>query len=168
MEQTSGRGALPANRIPNSLITMNQESRTIDGVKVDFRYFGPSHTTGDLTVYFPDYGALFTGNIITTEYADPFVHPEKGGGSEGWIRAVAGMIAMKATTYIPGHGPAQTLQDMQKRLASAEEKRQAVIALIKEGESLDQIRQTLHDEKPAVFRERGTWVEVVYHEAAGR
>ena len=168
MAETGGRGALPQDRLPNSLIAMNQESRTIDGVKVQFRYFGPSHTTGDLAVYFPDSGTLFTGNIITTEYADPFVHPEKGGSSEGWLRTVAGMIAMNAKTYVPGHGPAQTLNDMKKRLAGAEAKRQQVIALIKEGKSLDQIREILHDEKPAIFRDRGTWVEVVDHEVAGR
>ena len=63
---------------------------------------------------------------------------------------------------------AQTVEDMKHRLASAEAKKRQVLMMVKDGKSLPEIRETLHDEKPAIFRERGTWVEVVYHEATGR
>ena len=48
-----GRGAPPADRLPNQVVTKNKETMTIDGVKLELYHFAPAHTSGDLIVYLP-------------------------------------------------------------------------------------------------------------------
>ena len=40
-----GRGAPPADRLPNQVVTKNKETMTIDGVKLELYHFGPAHTS---------------------------------------------------------------------------------------------------------------------------
>src|SRR5262245_46259382 len=47
------RGAPPADRLPNQVVTKTKQSMTIDGVKLDLYHFAPAHTSGDLVVYLP-------------------------------------------------------------------------------------------------------------------
>jgi hypothetical protein len=46
------------------------------------------------------------GDIVVTNRADdnPNIHFEKNGSTEGWLANVKGMIALKADTYVTGHG----------------------------------------------------------------
>jgi glyoxylase-like metal-dependent hydrolase (beta-lactamase superfamily II) len=46
------RGAPPADRLPQQVVTKNKEQMTIDGVKLELLHFGPAHTSGDLIVYY--------------------------------------------------------------------------------------------------------------------
>ena len=48
-----GRGAPPADRLPNQVVTKNKETMTIDGVKLELYHWAPAHTSGDLMVYLP-------------------------------------------------------------------------------------------------------------------
>src|SRR5215475_9379094 len=48
-----GRGAPPADRLPNQVTTKKKEAVTIDGVKLELYHFAPAHTSGDLIVYLP-------------------------------------------------------------------------------------------------------------------
>ena len=43
-----GRGAPPADRLPNQVVTKNKETMTIDGVKLELYHWAPAHTSGDL------------------------------------------------------------------------------------------------------------------------
>ena len=82
-----GRGAPPADRLPNQVVTKNKETMTIDGVKLELYHFGPAHTSGDLIVYLPDLKIVSTGDIVVTNRADdnPNVHFEKNGSTAGWL-----------------------------------------------------------------------------------
>jgi hypothetical protein len=55
--------------------------------------------------------------------ADPLIHLEKNGSSEGWITTAKGIVGLKCDQYVPGHGNLQTKDDVQKRLTNAETKR---------------------------------------------
>src|SRR5712675_577688 len=100
-----GRGAPPADRLPNQVVTKTKEALTIDGVKLELYHFAPAHTSGDLVVFLPDQKTCSTGDIVVTNRADdnPNVHFEKNGSTEGWLKTVKGLIGLNAETYVTGH-----------------------------------------------------------------
>lgn len=62
---------------------------------------GPAHTRGDVVVHVADAAVLFTGDLVfhgghPIVWAGPVVH---------WIEACDRMLALGATTVVPGHGP---------------------------------------------------------------
>jgi cyclase len=142
-----GRGAPPADRLPNQVVTKNKETMTIDGVKLELYHFAPAHTSGDLVVYLPAQKIVSTGDIVVTNRADdnPNIHFEKNGSTEGWLANVKGMIALDADTYITGHGDLLTKADLQRKLAATTERRNKIVAMVKEGKTLEEIKAALPD-----------------------
>src|SRR5215831_15925939 len=142
-----GRGAPPADRLPNLVTTKTKEKMTIDGVKLELYHFAPAHTSGDLVVFLPEQKIVSTGDIVVTNRADdnPNVHFEKNGSTEGWLTSVKGMIALNADTYITGHGDLLTKADLQRKLTATTERRNKIAAMVKEGKTLDQIKAALPD-----------------------
>jgi len=142
-----GRGAPPADRLPNQVVTKNKETMTIDGVKLELYHWAPAHTSGDLIVYQPDNKIVSTGDIVVTNRADdnPNIHFEKNGSTEGWLENVKGMIGLNAETYVTGHGDLLTKADLQRKVAAVTERRNKIAAMVKEGKSLDEIKAALPD-----------------------
>ena len=142
-----GRGAPPADRLPNLVTTKTKEKMTIDGVKLELYHFAPAHTSGDLVVFLPEQKIVSTGDIVVTNRADdnPNIHFEKNGSTEGWLTSVKGMIGLNADTYITGHGDLLTKADLQRKLAATTERRNKIAAMVKEGKTLDQIKSALPD-----------------------
>jgi len=167
-----GRGAPPKDHLPNQLVTKNKESDKIDGVKVELYHWAPAHTSGDLVIYLPAEKIVFTGDIIATQMADPLIHLEKHGSSEGWITTTKGILALNADTFVPGHGVVQTKDDIKTRLTKAEEKRAKIKELVAQGKSLDEIRSAVGDPPPAAPTGRGpnfpSFTEVVYKELTSK
>src|SRR3954452_22406853 len=142
-----GRGAPPADKLPNQVTTKTKESITIDGVKLELYHWAPAHTSGDLVVYLPEQKICSTGDLIVTNRADdnPNIHFEKNGSTEGWLTNVKGMIGLNAETYVTGHGDLLTKADLQRKLDATTARRAKVAAMIKEGKSLDEIKAALPD-----------------------
>jgi len=142
-----GRGAPPADRLPNQVVTKNKEAITIDGVKLELYHFAPAHTSGDLIVYLPAQKIVSTGDIVVTNRADdnPNIHFEKNGSTEGWLTNLKGMIALNADTYVTGHGDLLTKADLQRKLAATTERRNKIAAMVKEGKTVEQIKAALPD-----------------------
>jgi cyclase len=142
-----GRGAPPADRLPNQVVTKTKETMTIDGVKLELYHWAPAHTSGDLVVYLPAQKIVATGDIVTTNRADdnPNVHFEKNGSTAGWLASVKGMIGLNAETYVPGHGDLATKADLQRKLAATTARRERIAAMVKEGKTLDEIKAALPD-----------------------
>jgi len=142
-----GRGAPPADRLPNQVVTKNKETMTIDGVKLELYHFGPAHTSGDLIVYLPDLKIVSTGDIVVTNRADdnPNVHFEKNGSTAGWLANVKGMIGLNSDTYITGHGDIVTKADLQRKYDATQARRDKIAAMVKEGKTLDEIKAALPD-----------------------
>jgi len=167
--KAGGRGAPPADRLPNKLITKTKESQKIDGVSFNFYHWGPAHTSGDLIIELPAQKIVFTGDIIATQRADPIIHLEKQGSTEGWVKTTKAIIALNATTYVPGHGDIQTKADIQSRLDATVAKRDKILALIKDGKTLPEIRAAVGDPAPAATPGRGpafgNLSDIVYEES---
>lgn len=147
---TNSRLPAPQDHLP-TLTVDKKKSLTIDGVRVELLHWAPAHTSGDLVIYLPEQKIVFTGDIIAgPNTAYPLIHLEKNGTSEGWIETVKGILGLEADTFVPGHGDLQTKADLQKRLASTEERRAKIKQLVAQGKSLDEIKKTFGEtETPA-------------------
>ena len=165
-----GRGAPPADRLPNQVVTKNKEAMTIDGVKVELYHFAPAHTSGDLIVFLPAQKIASTGDIVVTNRADdnPNVHFEKNGSTEGWLNSVKGLIGLSADTYVTGHGDLVTKADLQRKLAATSERRAKIVAMVKEGRTLEQIKAALPDPPAPGAPARGAGAPGGPGAAAGR
>ncbi len=167
--KAGGRGAPPADRLPNKLIVQEKESMKVAGIPFQFYHWGPAHTSGDLIVYMPAQKIVFTGDIIATQRPDPIIHLEKQGSTEGWVKTTKAIIALNAKTYVPGHGDIQTKADIQSRLDATVAKRDKILALIKDGKTLPEIRAAVGDPAPAATPGRGpafgNLSDIVYEES---
>jgi cyclase len=153
--KAGGRGAPPANRLPNKLIVKDKESFKVDGIPFQFYHWGPAHTSGDLIVYLPVQKIVFTGDIIATQRLDPIIHLEKNGSTEGWIKTTKAIIALNGKMYVPGHGDIQDKGAIQSRLDLVQAKHDKIKALIAEGKSLPEIKAAVGEPAPAATPGRG-------------
>jgi glyoxylase-like metal-dependent hydrolase (beta-lactamase superfamily II) len=164
-----GRGAPPAGHLPTEVVSKKEQSEKIDGVKFEFYHWAPAHTSGDLIIYLPSQKIVFCGDIIAGgKTADPLIHLEKNGSSEGWITTVKGITGLKGEQFVEGHGDVLTKEDVEKRLMDAETKRAKIKEMVGLGRSLDYIRMALGEPEPAATPGRGpgfpTFTAVVYQE----
>ena len=169
MEQalTSGaRGAPPKEYQPNKIITSARDQETINGVKLTLIHVANAHTSGDLAVYLPDEKVAITGDLIGP--GDPLIHRNKAGESEGWIKFVSALVQLDANTYVLGHADPETKAQVEANLKSAQEKRTKIAALVKQGKSLDDIKQAFGETaKPGAPPPRfPTYTETTYEELA--
>ena len=167
MEQalTSGaRGAPPKDYQPNKIVTQNRESDTINGVKLTLIHVANAHTSGDLAVYLPDEKVAITGDLIGP--GDPLIHRNKNGESEGWIKFVSELVKLDANTYVLGHADPETKAQVEANLKNAQEKRTKIAALVKQGKSLDEVKQAFGETpKPGAAPPRfPTYTETTYEE----
>jgi cyclase len=164
-----GRGAPPADHLPSQVISKNKETLKIEGVKFELHHWAPAHTSGDLVIYLPSEKIAFAGDVVAGGLmADPLIHLEKNGSSEGWITTVKGIAALNADQFVEGHGDVLAKADIEKRLANAEAKRAKIKDLVAQGKSLDEIRTAVGDPPPAQGGGRGpgfpSFTAVVYQE----
>jgi cyclase len=159
----SARNPAPQDHLPTKTVD-KKEALTINGVRLNLLYFGPAHTSGDLIIYLPDQKIAFTGDIVVTNQPAPYpiVHLNKHGSSEGWIQNMRGILALKADKLVPGHGDLQTRANLQKLLASAQERRATIKKLVAQGKSLNEVKSALGE--PTTPATPQSFTEVVYAE----
>jgi glyoxylase-like metal-dependent hydrolase (beta-lactamase superfamily II) len=143
VEVDGGKCLPPKNRMPNLLIRQDRVVTSIDGVKFDFRYYGPAHTGGDLVIYLPDEKLAFTGDLITSSV---LTHPEKNGSFDGWFKAAQGLLALPADRYVGGHATdLDTKDSLRKRVAAYQATRDKVDTLVAAGKSLTEVKAAMGD-----------------------
>jgi cyclase len=176
MEVSKARDAVPADYFPTKTIDKD-ESMTIDGVKVRLLHWGPAHTSGDLAVFFPAQKVVFVGDVIVTDFplTGTQIHPDLHGSVGGWIAAVKGMLALKADTYVSGHGDLFTKHDVQIKLILMETKYNKMKAMVAQGKSLDEIKTSLGEptgpptrEAPGALPSPTVTTDVIYAELTNK
>jgi cyclase len=138
-QAAGANGAPPKDDLPNKIVTQMRESETIDGVRMTLIHIAPAHTSGDLAVYLPDDKIVFSGDLIGN--GDPLIHRQKNGNSEGWIQFVSALVQLDADTFVLAHADPMTKAQVAANLKNAQDKRAKIAALVKDGKSLDQIKQ---------------------------
>jgi glyoxylase-like metal-dependent hydrolase (beta-lactamase superfamily II) len=156
-----GTQAAPKEYLPNKTVTQEHESLTIEGVRMTLIHIAPAHTTGDLAVYLPDAKVVASGDLIGD--GDPSIHLFKNGSSEGWIRFVSALVDLDADTYVRGHADVGTRDQVRVILANAISKRAKISDLVKQGKSLDDIKQALGEPQKSAGRFE-TFTETTYAE----
>jgi glyoxylase-like metal-dependent hydrolase (beta-lactamase superfamily II) len=156
----------PNQRVPSRLVKQGRETMTVDGVKLEAIHWVPGHTSGDLLVYLPDQRIVFTGDVTSNARPEPTLHAHKGATADGWIATVGKIVALDADLFVSGHGDADafTRAWLEQRLKSATETRDRVVALVKEGRSLGDIKMALKSAPPPASG-NPTYVEVAYWNA---
>ena len=113
----------------------------LNGEDIRVAHFPSGHTDGDSIVFFPKSNVVHMGDEFVTHF--PFVDVEAGGSLSGMIDAVANVIAQVPADVkvIPGHGQVSSLDDLQAYLTMLKASRDAVAHALKDGETLDQMKQ---------------------------
>jgi glyoxylase-like metal-dependent hydrolase (beta-lactamase superfamily II) len=172
MEASAGsRNPAPQDRLPTKTYD-KKDNLTIDGIKIELRHWAAGHTSGDTVVYLPKEKIVFGGDLLVTNRPDTGIHMEKNGSAAGWIENAKGMIALNADTYLTGHGDAMTKADVQKKLAFIQEKYNKIKAMVAQGKSLDEVKQSLGEPTGAAppnangTPAQATLTEVIYKEVS--
>lgn len=133
-------------------------------------HFGPAHTSGDIVVFIPARKLAFVGDLFFAG-RDPLIHRSKGGTSEGVIRTLQALLDLEAERYVPGHGAVATKPDIERSLKDLQEKKAKVSAMVREGKSLDDVKQAFGI-STAPAKPGGmsfpSLVEVMYLELSGK
>jgi cyclase len=114
----------------------------LNGEDIRALFFPAGHTDGDSIIFFPHSNVVHMGDDFVT-YGFPFIDVESGGSINGMIDAVAQVISQLPpdVKVIPGHGPVSSLDDVRTYLVMLQATRNVVQQALKEGKSLDQMKQ---------------------------
>ena len=156
----------PNQRVPNRLIGRGKETLTVNGIRLELYHWVPGHTSGDLVVFLPDQRIVFTGDVTSDARPEPTLHAHKGANPEGWIATVKNILALNADLFVSGHGDAKAFERswLDQRHKNAIDTNSRVVAMVKEGRSLGDIKMTLKT-APGPASGNPTYVEVAYWNA---
>jgi glyoxylase-like metal-dependent hydrolase (beta-lactamase superfamily II) len=129
----------PSDAIPSEVFNQ-KKTLHLNHTTITLAYYGPSHTDGDISIYFVEADVLHTGDTWWNGRY-PFIDYSTGGNINGMINAAESNVAgiTEKTIVIPGHGKIAgkpELADYHDTLVTI---RDRIAALKKEGKSLDEI-----------------------------
>jgi len=137
-----GRGAASLDYLPTKTYD-KKLSMTIEGEKLEVLHWAPAHTSGDTVLYLPKEKIVFGGDLLISEIPLAFLHMDEGGSASGWIESMKGMAALDSNTYVAGHGDVTDRAEIQRRVIAAQKEFDQVKALVAQGKTLPEIKQTL-------------------------
>ena len=117
-----------------------EKTLEFDGENVELKNFGPGHTDGDVSVYFPKADVLVLGDLFWNGIY-PFIDNGAGGGIDGMIRWVNVSLtrATDKTVIVPGHGPVGNKMQLEEFRDMLVAIRNNVSRLKKQGKSIDEV-----------------------------
>ncbi len=136
VEKPGAKEALP-------IITFDHDVTVhLNGEDIRALYFPAGHTDGDSIIFFPKSNVVHMGDDFVT-YGFPFIDVEAGGSIDGMIDGVEKVLAQVPADVkiIPGHGPVSGVEDVRAYLAMLKATRDAVAGAMKEGKTVDQMKQ---------------------------
>ena len=129
-------------------ITLQDSLRLyVGGKRVEVRYYGRSHTDGDVVVLFPDHRVLSAGDMFTFGDATPELIDYAGGGSaKDWTKTLDGALQLDFDSVVPGHGTVTTKQEMRKFRDSTLTLRNRVHDMLAQNKSRAEIEKMLRSD----------------------
>jgi glyoxylase-like metal-dependent hydrolase (beta-lactamase superfamily II) len=73
----------------------------VDANPVELLYLGPAHTRGDIAVYYPAEGVVFSGDLVF-HLCTPIIWE---GTCAQWLKALDVLLDLDVEHVVPGHGP---------------------------------------------------------------
>ena len=164
----------PAPKAALPVVTFDDKVTVhINGEDIRAIHFPKGHTDGDIVVFFPQSNVVHMGDDFFAGMF-PFVDLDSGGSVQGLIADIAQIIPMLPpdVKVIPGHGPLSTLDDLRKFEDMLRGTSAAVAAAMKQGKSLDQMKQ---EKVLANFADWGKgflnvdrFTEILYNDLSGK
>ena len=129
----------PAGAIPAEVFA-NEKTLHLNGATIALKYYGPSHTDGDVSAYLAEADVLHCGDTWWNGHY-PFIDYSTGGNIKGMIKAAESNLAKVTdkTIVVPGHGKIggkAELTEYRDMLVTIHDR---VAVLKKEGKSLEEI-----------------------------
>lgn len=161
------KGALP-------IITFDHDVTVhLNGEDIRALYFPAGHTDGDSVIFFPKSNVVHMGDDFVT-YGFPFIDVDSGGSIDGMIDGVEKVISQVPADVkiIPGHGPISSITDVRAYLEMLKGTREVVANAIKDGKTLDQMKQAKLLEPwkkySGDFINQDTFLETIYNSLTGQ
>ena len=135
--------AKPAPKDALPIVTFDHDVTVhLNGEDIRALYFPAGHTDGDSVIFFSKSNVVHMGDDFVT-YGFPFIDVDSGGSIDGMIDGVEKVIAQVPADVkiIPGHGPISNVTDVRAYLDMLKGTREVVAKAIREGQSLDQMKQ---------------------------
>ncbi|HSM87983.1 MAG TPA: MBL fold metallo-hydrolase [Candidatus Limnocylindrales bacterium] len=146
--QTGGRNRFgttpPAPKTALPVITFEDKVTVhVNGEDIRAIHFPHGHTDGDSVIFFPQSNVVHMGDDFFNGGMFPFIDLDSGGSVQGMIAGDEKVLAEVPddVKIIPGHGPLGTKEDLRKFVQVLKETSAAVEAGIKQGKTLDQLKQ---------------------------
>ena len=112
----------------------------IGSLEINLLYFGPAHTDGDIVIHVPDDKVVIMGDLFF-KGRDPLIHMHKNGSSMGVVKVLQGIIDLDADIYLSGHADPVKKTEIENLRNTLIEKQDRVKTMVKEGKSLDQVKE---------------------------
>lgn len=97
--------------LPTRWLREPDTTLTLGGVTVQVLHRGGGHTPGDVLVWLPNSGVVFTGDVV---YVDRILGLHPVSRTRTWVRSFEALEALNPTVLVPGHGRVTTLAQAQR------------------------------------------------------
>ena len=125
--------------------------------KIELRYFGIGHTTGDIVVYIPDEKTAFIGDLIFSGRPQ-LIHSYKGGNSFEYIKTTTELLeTIDAEKFSNGHGEIADRKQILNHISQMKKRQEKVKALIEKKKSLDELKNEFEENESGL-------IETIYNE----
>jgi glyoxylase-like metal-dependent hydrolase (beta-lactamase superfamily II) len=101
-------GTVPT--LPQRWIAGTEERLDLGGLTFEFRHRGGAHTPGDVLVWLPQKGVLFSGDVV---YVDRLLGVIPVSRTLPWLATFAEIERLAPARIVPGHGRVTDLQTAQ-------------------------------------------------------
>ncbi len=130
LDRMSRQKILPPVMTVDDSLDLDDESRL-----VKLLYLGRGHTDGDLVVFVPKERIAFVGDLFFNSALpntqDAFVLD--------WIRTLKELLKLDAETFVPGHGPVGTKEQLRGFIQYLEELKSWVEPAVARGDTIEQV-----------------------------
>lgn len=125
--------------------------------KVELRYFGVGHTTGDIVVYFPEEKTVFLGDQIFIGRPQ-LIHSYKGGNSFEHVKTLTKMLEnIEAEKFCSGHADVIDRSTVEHHIQEMMAIQGKVRSLIEQGKNLEEVKKEFEEN-------HGRLVESIFNE----
>ena len=138
----------------------------LGGKQVELTYVGPSHSDNMIVMRFPAERALFTVDFISVNrlpfktMSDSYV--------PGLMEAIRKVGDMDFDILVPGHGPMGSKSDAMAHLGYVEDLHAGVLAGLRAGKSVDDLKQSVTLDEYKQWGQYGAWREMNIEGMAAR
>lgn len=87
--------------LPERLIEETDARLVLGGVALELKHRGGAHTPGDMMVWLPDKGVLFSGDVV---YVDRLLGVIPVSNTRRWLETFAVIEQLSPRVIVPGHG----------------------------------------------------------------